>query len=613
MKTKSIFYKKLFFIFLINTLVALLISIKYFDFLDNVNSILAKIFIIISQIGHFAVLSSIPLFISLLVFFVSKKELLTKFVNITTFSLLIILIKLDTIVFNQFRYHLSPMIFKLAFGKRASDIFQFSNENYITAFLFIIGVIGFQILLFVWTNKISFENNKIRRIIKISSYSFILIVLISHLGYAWSDVNNYRQITQTKNLFPAYFPLTADNLFIKLNLVNKDLSKNEISIETDIKSINYPLKKINTDLSKATKKNILFIVVDSWRYDYLTKEITPNIHKFKSSTQEFSNHKSGSNMTTGGIFSLFYGIPATYFDSFTGINKGPVLIDQLIQQKYNLNILSSSTVENPPFNKNVFTKVNNLKLSTSGNTPSERDQSIFNSWTNYIDKYDDKNPFFGFLFFDAAHGFDFPKNYNTPFKPYLDKVDYLAFDNDYNPNLLINRYKNCLHFVDDLVGKIILQLEEKNKLKNTIIIITSDHGQEFNDLKKGYWQHGGNFSKYQINTPFIVFDSEKGPKKYNHLTLHYDLVPTLMNNYLGVTNKPIDFSSGNNLFENSNRKFFVCGYNQKFAIIEQNKITNIYPSGIFDVVDNQLNPINEEPNGSYLLKTMYELKKYYNK
>jgi membrane-anchored protein YejM (alkaline phosphatase superfamily) len=316
-------------------------------------------------------------------------------------------------------------------------------------------------------------------------------------------------------------------------------------------------------------------------------------------------------MTTGGIFSLFYGIPATYFDSFTGINKGPVLIDQLIQQKYNLNILSSSTVENPPFNKNVFTKVNNLKLSTSGNTPSERDQSIFNSWTNYIDKYDDKNPFFGFLFFDAAHGFDFPKNYNTPFKPYLDKVDYLAFDNDYNPNLLINRYKNCLHFVDDLVGKIILQLEEKNKLKNTIIIITSDHGQEFNDLKKGYWQHGGNFSKYQINTPFILYDSEKAPKKYNHLTLHYDLVPTIMKNYLGVKNSSFDYSSGNNLFNTTNRNFFICGYNQKFAIIEPNKITNIYPSGIFDVVDNKLNPINDEPNSNYLLKTMNELKKYY--
>lgn len=613
MKTKSIFYKKLFFIFLINTLVALLISIKYFDFLDNVNSILAKIFIIISQIGHFAVLSSIPLFISLLVFFVSKKELLTKFVNITTFSLLIILIKLDTIVFNQFRYHLSPMIFKLAFGKRASDIFQFSNENYITAFLFIIGVIGFQILLFVWTNKISFENNKIRRIIKISSYSFILIVLISHLGYAWSDVNNYRQITQTKNLFPAYFPLTADNLFIKLNLVNKDLSKNEISIETDIKSINYPLNEIKIDTTQTTKKNILVIVVDSWRYDYLTKEITPNIYNFKSLTQEFINHKSGSNMTTGGIFSIFYGIPATYFDSFTGINKGPVLIDEFIKQKYNLNILSSSTVENPPFNKNVFTNVNNLKLFTNGNSPAERDLNIFNSWTKYIDNYNQKNPFFGFLFFDAAHGFDLPKNYNTPFKPYLDKVDYMAFEEDYNADMLINRYKNCLHFIDNLVGKMIVQLKEKDKLKNTIIIITSDHGQEFNDLKKGYWQHGGNFSKYQINTPFILFDSNLAPKTYNHLTLHYDLAPTIMGSYLGVKNNPKDYSSGKSLFNKSNRDFFICGYNQKFAIIEQNRITNIYNSGLYDVLDNNLNSLNEEPNSDYLIKTMYELKKFYKK
>jgi membrane-anchored protein YejM (alkaline phosphatase superfamily) len=611
MKSISIFYKKLFFIFLINLLITLFISLKYNDFIDNVNSVIANLFIVTSQIGHFALLCSIPLLISFFTLFVSKKVMLTKIISVLSYSILIILVKLDTVIFTQFRYHLSPMIFKLAFGKRATDIFQFSTENYITAVLFICFVIGLQILFFKLMNKIPYEKDKIKLTIKATSYIFIFILFISHIGYAWADANNYRSITQTKNLFPAYFPLTADSVFAKLNLVNKDATQNEISIETNFKNINYPLKKINTDLSKSTKKNILFIVVDSWRYDYLTKEITPNIHKFKSSTQEFSNHKSGSNMTTGGIFSLFYGIPATYFDSFTGINKGPVLIDQLIQQKYNLNILSSSTVENPPFNKNVFTKVNNLKLSTSGNTPSERDQSIFNSWTNYIDKYDDKNPFFGFLFFDAAHGFDFPKNYNTPFKPYLDKVDYLAFDNDYNPNLLINRYKNCLHFVDDLVGKIILQLEEKNKLKNTIIIITSDHGQEFNDLKKGYWQHGGNFSKYQINTPFILYDSEKAPKKYNHLTLHYDLVPTIMKNYLGVKNSSFDYSSGNNLFNTTNRNFFICGYNQKFAIIEPNKITNIYPSGIFDVVDNKLNPINDEPNSDYLLKTMNELKKYY--
>ena len=583
----------------------------YYAFVDNVNSINANIFIIISQIGHFAVLSSIPLFFSLLVFFVSKNILLTKFVNIVSSSLLLILIKLDTIIFSQFRYHLSPMVFKLAFGKRASDIFQFSIENYITAFLFIVGVIGFQLLLFILINKISFEDKKNVKIIKFSSLTLITIVLISHLGFAWSDANSYRQITQTKNLFPAYYPLTAEDLFVKLNLVDKNLSKNEISIETESKNINYPLKEINIDTSKTTKKNILVIVIDSWRYDYLTEKITPNIYDFKSLTQEFTNHKSGSNMTTGGIFSMFYGIPATYFDSFTGINKGPVLIDEFIKQKYDLNILSSSTIENPPFNKNVFTKVNNVQLNTNGNTPAERDMNIYKSWTNYIANYDQKNPFFGFLFFDAAHGFDFPKNYKAPFNPYLEKVDYLAFDDNYDALPLINRYKNCLHYIDNLVGNIISQLKEKDILKNTIIVITSDHGQEFNDTKKGYWQHGGNFSKYQINTPFILYDSNKAPKKYDYLTLHYDLAPSIMGNYLGVSNNPNDYSSGKSLFDKSNRKFFICGYNQKFAIIENKRITNIYTSGIFDVVDNNLNTLNEEPNEDYLIKTIYELKKFY--
>ena len=157
---------------------------KYYAFIDNVNSTNANIFIIISQIAHFAVLNSIPLFFSLLVYFVSKNILLTKSVNILLSSLLLILIKLDTIVFSQFRYHLSPMVFKLALGKRASDIFQFSIENYITAFFFIIGVISLQILLFFLVNKFFFENNKIEKTIKFTSITLIIIVFISHIGFA---------------------------------------------------------------------------------------------------------------------------------------------------------------------------------------------------------------------------------------------------------------------------------------------------------------------------------------------------------------------------------------------------------------------------------------------
>ena len=85
--------------------------------------------------------------------------MLTKIISVLSYSILIILVKLDTIIFTQFRYHLSPMIFKLAFGKRATDIFQFSTENYITAVLFICFVIGLQILFFKLMNKIPYEKD----------------------------------------------------------------------------------------------------------------------------------------------------------------------------------------------------------------------------------------------------------------------------------------------------------------------------------------------------------------------------------------------------------------------------------------------------------------------
>ncbi|MBK9224510.1 MAG: sulfatase-like hydrolase/transferase [Flavobacterium sp.] len=91
-------------------------------------------------------------------------------------------------------------------------------------------------------------------------------------------------------------------------------------------------------------------------------------------------------------------------------------------------------------------------------------------------------------------------------------MNFLDLNDDYNPKQLINRYKNSLHFVDSLVGKVLLNLEKRGSLKNTIVVITSDHGQEFNDNKKGYWQHGGNFSDYQIGVPLLVFDASKTPK-----------------------------------------------------------------------------------------------------
>ena len=282
------------------------------------------------------------------------------------------------------------------------------------------------------------------------------------------------------------------------------------------------------------------------------------------------------------------------------------------KQGYQMSILSSSNLENPPFYRNVFSSIPNLRLSSKSEKPSDRDIEINTEWLSNFDKLNSKKPFFGFLFYDSAHGFDLPNNYKLAFNPSLPEMNYLDLDDDYNPALLINRYKNSLHFIDSLIGKVLQQLEEKGILENTIIVITTDHGQEFNDNKKGYWQHGGNFSKYQIEVPMMFFDATKTSKNYTQKTLHYDITPTIMKNYLGVKNDIFDYSFGHDLYNPIPRTSFVCGYNQRFAIIEEQQITNVYPSGLFDVTDKQLNLLDDsKTNFDLVSKELKEMNRFY--
>lgn len=614
--TDKQFIKQLYLVFLLNLLVVLLISKSYIDYLEFSGGLFPRVYFVLNTIGHFGLLTLVPLLLALLLFWVTKARKATKITFSTLSVVFILVLKLDANIFSQFRYHLSPLVLNMMFGKRASDTFQFCLTSILMAVFFIVLVIAFQFLFYVVGKKIVLRRNDLK--IKMTSIGFVLLLLFTNLTYAWADVNFYRPVIQYKNVYPAFYPLTAETLILKLDLVDSEKIKKNNAIDDMIEEngLQYPLQPILAT-PDTKKKNILFIVIDSWRFDCMTKEITPNIYDLSLKSQHFLNHKSGSNMTTGGIFTLFYGIPATYFDSFTTVEKAPVFMDELRKQQYDLGIFGSSTLENPPFNRNVFSHIPNLRLSSKGTTPSERDSEITREWMAKINNNNNNNagskPFFGYLFYDAAHGFDYPKGYKTPFVPTLEEVDYLELDDDYDPKPLVNRYKNALHFIDQEIGKVIRQLEEKALLENTIIVITGDHGQEFNDNKKGYWQHGGNFTRYQIQVPMLVFDFSRPGKAYNHLTLHYDVVPTLMQSVLGVKNPSSDYSSGQDLYNTKERDWFVCGYNQKYSVIEKNKITNIHASGLFDVLDKNLNPIEEELDYDIIGKALEVNNKFYSK
>ena len=290
-KIDSVFLKQLYAVFVFNLLILFIIALQYIKFLENIDGFFLKPYLIVTATSHFFLIGALPLLFSLLIYFTTQSKIVTKTINIILSVFILVVVKLDATIFEQFRYHISPIVLKLVFGKRASDIFQFSFTNIVLALLFIVGLVLLQLFFYFLSNKKVNQNSNLR--LKPTLVLFTLFVLLSNVIYAWSDANYFRPVTQFKNVFPLFYPLTADSLMLKLNLVDEEkIRRNEkMAIDNEAKNIKYPLNAITAKNSNP-QKNILYIVIDSWRKDFMSQQITPNIYQFSKNCQIYNNHLS---------------------------------------------------------------------------------------------------------------------------------------------------------------------------------------------------------------------------------------------------------------------------------------------------------------------------------
>ena len=87
-------------------------------------------------------------------------------------------------------------------------------------------------------------------------------------------------------------------------------------------------------------------------------------------------------------------------------------------------------------------------------------------------------------------------------------------------------YYSTVSYVDHLVGKIIITLEEEELLENTIIIFVSDHG--FNLKEHSQW---GKYTSHRISgrVPLIIYDPKtKSSINSNSLVELVDIYPTVL-------------------------------------------------------------------------------------
>ena len=99
--------------------------------------------------------------------------------------------------------------------------------------------------------------------------------------------------------------------------------------------------------------------------------------------------------------------------------------------------------------------------------------------------------------------------------------------------IAIISYHNAVYFVNNEVKKVLDSLKPHDLLKNTVVIITADHGEQLNDEHMGYWIHASAYTLYQLHISLLVYWSGKKPQIYLYFTTHYDIVPALIMRVLG--------------------------------------------------------------------------------
>jgi len=144
---------------------------------------------------------------------------------------------------------------------------------------------------------------------------------------------------------------------------------------------------------------------------------------------------------------------------------------------------------------------------------NERSQEPFFSWIHLYpphDPYLPPEPFIGM--FDPSSEL---RSYKSQSKVKDMALRYKETFQDFPPeaqpaiNVLRNRYDEYIRYSDKHFEDFIQQLQERDNLKNTIIILSSDHGESF---EHGAIQHSGLHIYEQVtHIPFII--KEPGPTK----------------------------------------------------------------------------------------------------
>lgn len=525
-------------------------------------------------------------------------------------SCFLIFVTSDTFVFNLFRLHPNMAMIQMTFFADG-QIVQFTF-GMVLQIIFLTAIVLLAVALCMAIAQ--YITQKWQRT-KTTLCALFVLFLFGQVSYGFAYAFHKQSMTAVSDVMPWNKPLTFNRLLIRWKIVDANtVNANNLNLQNSGNRMNYPLHPLDCS-SPSQPYNIVFIYVDAMRADMLSPDVTPNAWAFAQENIRFNDHLSGGINTRHGIFTLFTGLPGSYWQKALSTKTPSILIQALQQRDYAINAFTGAGLTMPEFNRTIFVGVDNLRINPRGTKVYERDDNAVEDFKQWQSQLPVGKPFFSFIFFDNVHAYNFPEDeQNTPFKPYWEEVNNLKLNNDFDPLPYLNRYKNAVHYADVNIGKVLAYLKQKNLLDKTIVVISSDHGEEFNDSHQNYWGHNGNFMEYQTKVPLVIHWPGKGKGDISYRTSGLDMPATLLPHALGCKNPTTDYGVGTSLFTQENRRnwVYVSNYSQD-AFIEPNRIILINQAGAMQYLDTHYQPAADTTPPPYMATVLEESSRYLRK
>ena len=334
------------------------------------------------------------------------------------------------------------------------------------------------------------------------------------------------------------------------------------------------------------KHNILFIVIDSLRADHTPicgyeRDTTPSISAIENDGFEFSNVFSAAPWTPPSHASMFSGLYPSHHGYFEGgmsvDSPHPLLAETLSRRGYETfgavrnwhvdgqkdvtrgirNFLNTYRLPKVPKN---FHDLNKYYLSLlkgyfnlARDSVSTKRLPSDHISTEYISTniHNSNTPFFSFINIAAPHSpYAPPKRFAEHFESFdrsevdmnflrsLSMIDgnglreFLTGQLDVPDTAwkaIQDWYDGEILFADSLVSRLISKLKREGLYDETIVIITSDHGEHFGE--NGRASHGYSLYDELLHVPLVIkpaANSHSRPFNTDKMISLVDLYPTIL-------------------------------------------------------------------------------------